>query len=59
MQSTKSKNQVFGYVRDRVKEGWKGNLLTQAGKEVLLRPVALAFPNYVHVLDCQKSWGKR
>ncbi|XP_027148760.1 uncharacterized protein LOC113749274 [Coffea eugenioides] len=45
----RSKAQVFSYIRDRVNnriQGWKEKLLSQAGKEVLLKAVAMAMPNY-------------
>lgn len=45
----RSKNSVFGYIRDKALgklNGWKGRLLSQAGKEVLLKSVVLAMPSY-------------
>ncbi|GAA0175268.1 hypothetical protein LIER_28478 [Lithospermum erythrorhizon] len=42
--------EVFGFVRNRVEErvkGWMGKLLSQAGKEVLLKSVTLTIPNCV------------
>lgn len=43
----KSKMAMFSYIRDRVLQkltGWKEKLLTQAGKEVLLKSIAFALP---------------
>ena len=47
MVSGKSKNQVFGSLKSCVTnklQGWKGKLLNQAGKKVLLKAVVI--PNY-------------
>ncbi|KAL3524580.1 hypothetical protein ACH5RR_012952 [Cinchona calisaya] len=52
---TRSKDEVFGFIREKVKkrlEGWKGKLLSQAGKEVLLKFLILALPTYV--MSCFK-----
>ncbi|KAL3536252.1 hypothetical protein ACH5RR_004713 [Cinchona calisaya] len=46
----RSKNDVFGCAKDRLNRkinGWKGKLLSSAGKEVLLKSVAMALPSYV------------
>nr|XP_027089582.1 uncharacterized protein LOC113710661 [Coffea arabica] len=46
---TASKKQVFAYIVDKAKsrmQGWKHNLLSHAGKEVLLKSVVMALPNY-------------
>lgn len=45
----RSKNQVFGFIEDRVNhrlKEWKEKLLTNAGKEVLLKSVVQAIPAY-------------
>ena len=45
----RTKNQVFGQVKRRVTERlqrWKRNLLSLAGKEVLLKSVIMALPYY-------------
>ncbi|XP_058208234.1 uncharacterized protein LOC131321248 [Rhododendron vialii] len=46
----KSKTEVFKYVKDRVfnrLQNWKDSTLNMAGKEVLIKLVALTMPNYV------------
>ncbi|XP_058749041.1 uncharacterized protein LOC131622003 [Vicia villosa] len=51
----RSKKEVFGLVIDRVWKkikGWKENFLSKAGKEILLKAVAQAIPNYV--MSCYK-----
>ena len=45
----KKKKEVFQYIRDRVwkrLQGWSSKILSRAGKEILLKTVALAMPNY-------------
>ncbi|KAF7152045.1 hypothetical protein RHSIM_Rhsim01G0173900 [Rhododendron simsii] len=45
----KSKTEMFNYIKERVLQklaGWKEKILNQAGKEVLLKSVALALPTY-------------
>lgn len=47
---TRSKKEVFGYVRDRIKsklENWKERLLSSAGREVLLKAIIMAIPIYL------------
>ncbi|XP_021751079.1 uncharacterized protein LOC110716751 [Chenopodium quinoa] len=44
-----SKKQVFHNIQDRVwkkLKGWKGNFLSQAGREVLIKSIAHAIPTY-------------
>lgn len=46
---TRSKEEVFGYIREKIKTrlcNWKGKLLSPAGKEVLLMSVIIALPTY-------------
>ncbi|KAG5563042.1 hypothetical protein RHGRI_005701 [Rhododendron griersonianum] len=46
----KSKTEVFKYVKDQVfhrLQSWKDSTLNMAGKEVLIKSVALTMPNYV------------
>lgn len=46
----RTKTEVFKYVYDRVTkrlQSWRDSILNLAGKEVLLRSVALTMPNYV------------
>ena len=45
----RSKYQTFAYLKERVWkkiQGWKGLLLSRAGKEVLIKAMAQAFPSY-------------
>ncbi|KAH9768542.1 reverse transcriptase domain-containing protein [Citrus sinensis] len=47
---SRSKSTVFSYIRERVwkrLQGWNQKLLSRAGKEILLKTVAQALPNYV------------
>ncbi|XP_027174546.1 uncharacterized protein LOC113774179 [Coffea eugenioides] len=46
---TRSKQQLFGYIKDSIQQRlkkWKNKLLNAAGKEVMLKSVALAMPTY-------------
>lgn len=50
-----SKCKAFGFMKDKLRmklEGWNENQLNQARKEVLLKSVAMALPNYV--MSCVK-----
>ncbi|XP_027150288.1 uncharacterized protein LOC113755552 [Coffea eugenioides] len=52
---TRTKDQIFGFIRDNIKKklgSWKQRLLSQAGKEVLLKAVTLAMPTYA--MSCFK-----
>lgn len=45
----RSKYQTFSYLKERVwkkLQGWKGRLLSRAGKEVLIKAVAQSIPTY-------------
>uniref|UniRef100_A0A803QFT1 Reverse transcriptase domain-containing protein n=1 Tax=Cannabis sativa TaxID=3483 RepID=A0A803QFT1_CANSA len=45
----RKKTAILGYLKERVQkrvQSWKGKLLSKAGKEVLLKTVAQALPNY-------------
>ena len=51
----RSKQQVFCHIKYKVKEklqGWKRNLLSPAGKEVLIKSMAMALPTYT--MSCFK-----
>ncbi|XP_027102976.1 uncharacterized protein [Coffea arabica] len=51
----RSKQQVFGYIEQKMKDklqGWKRNLLSPAGKETLIKSVAMALPTYT--MSCFK-----
>ncbi|GAA0139843.1 hypothetical protein LIER_01312 [Lithospermum erythrorhizon] len=46
----RSRKEVFCYIIRRVEErvrGWKGKLLSQVGKKVLIKSITSAIPNYV------------
>ncbi|KAL3502872.1 hypothetical protein ACH5RR_037321 [Cinchona calisaya] len=46
---SRSKEEVFGFIRDRVKAklaGWKDKLLSPASKEVLIKSMVQALPTY-------------
>lgn len=46
---TRTKNKIFYFVKQKVNkklQGWKANLLSSAGREVLLKAVAMALPMY-------------
>ena len=52
---TGSKQQLFGYIRDNIQQRlkkWKNKLLSAAGKEVMLKSVAMAMPTYT--MSCFK-----
>ena len=52
---TGSKQQLFGYIRDNIQQQlkkWKNKLLSAAGKEVMLKSVAMAMPTYT--MSCFK-----
>ncbi|XP_027156460.1 uncharacterized protein LOC113757300 [Coffea eugenioides] len=52
---TRSKHQIFGYIKDNIQhrlQKWKNKLLSAAGKEVMLKAVALALPTYT--MSCFK-----
>lgn len=45
----RKKMDVFNYIRDKVRQrlqGWKSKMLSRVGKEILLKIVAKAMPNY-------------
>ncbi|XP_071939027.1 uncharacterized mitochondrial protein AtMg00310-like [Coffea arabica] len=46
----RSKAQVFGFVKNKISsklQGWKQRLLSEGGKEVLIKAVTMAMPTYV------------
>nr|XP_027086544.1 uncharacterized protein LOC113708281 [Coffea arabica] len=52
---TRSKQQVFGFIKDSISKrmtSWKNKLLSQGGKEVLLKAVSMAMP--VYTMSCFK-----
>ncbi|GAA0141549.1 hypothetical protein LIER_02669 [Lithospermum erythrorhizon] len=56
-----TKKEVFGYIINRVAnrlKGWKGKLLSEAGKEVLIKSVATAIPNYVMIGDLNSTMAR-
>ena len=45
----RSKYHTFSYLKDRIRkklQGWKGKLLSRAGKEILIKAVAQSIPTY-------------
>ena len=46
----KSKRLVFGFLRERLLrkrlQGWQGKILSQSGKEILIKAVGQAIPSY-------------
>jgi hypothetical protein len=51
----RSKRDIFSLVQERVGKklkGWKENCLSRAGKEILIKDVAQAIPNYI--MSCYK-----
>lgn len=51
----RSKKEIFSHVVEHVKKkvkGWKKGFMSRAGKEVLIKVVAQAIPNYI--MSCYK-----
>ncbi|XP_027182092.1 uncharacterized protein LOC113780492 [Coffea eugenioides] len=51
----RSKRQVFGYIKEKVvsrMRGWKEKVLSQTGKEIMLKSIILALPTYA--MSCCK-----
>ncbi|GAA0163216.1 hypothetical protein LIER_19133 [Lithospermum erythrorhizon] len=51
----RTKKDVFCFVRVKAEgkiAGWKGKMLSQAGKEILVKSIAATIPNYV--INCFK-----
>ena len=45
----KNRTQALAYIKERIRgktDGWKANILSQAGREVLIKSIALAVPAY-------------
>lgn len=56
---TKSKEQVFRYIRDSIRyraKNWKSKMLSPAGKEMMLKAVSMAMP--VYTMSCFKLSSK-
>ncbi|XP_027151930.1 uncharacterized protein LOC113751984 [Coffea eugenioides] len=52
---SRTKDQIFGFVRNNIRrrfQNWKNRFLSPAGKEVMLKAVAMAMPTYV--MSCFK-----
>ncbi|KAM6587352.1 hypothetical protein CsatA_009957 [Cannabis sativa] len=61
----RNKNAILGFLKDKLRkriQGWKGRILSRAGKEVLLKSVAQVLPSYamnVFLLSsdtCKELW---
>ena len=52
----RSKHHTFSFLKDRVwkkLQGWKGKILSRAGKEILIKAVAQSIPTYImSVFQC-------
>lgn len=51
----KSKNEALGYIKQKIVaklQGWKSSLLSQAGREILIKAVATTVPTYA--MSCFK-----
>lgn len=56
---TRSKEQVFGFIRnsiDKKLKGWRNKLLSQVGKEIMIKAVAMAMPTYT--MSCFRLTNK-
>lgn len=45
----KTKCQIFNYIKERIRRklgGWKEGMLSQTGRDVLIKSVILAMPTY-------------
>ena len=55
----KTRSQALSYIKDRVRgkiDGWKSNILSQAGREVLIKSIAPAVPRYpMHIFLIPKK----
>nr|XP_027103245.1 uncharacterized protein LOC113724555 [Coffea arabica] len=51
----RAKNQVFGYLKNKIHsklQDWKHKMLSQGGKEILIKSVIMTMPNYI--MSCFK-----
>lgn len=42
----RNKTSIFGFLKEKLQSNWDTKMLSKGGKEVLLKTVAQALPNY-------------